>query len=68
MSVKFSVGVSDVEEDRLLLEERRQSAEWLGRVGDDELEDRPPGWPLSPPACDEDTDADPEPDQPPWAW
>jgi hypothetical protein len=67
MSVKFSVGVSDVEEDRLLLEERRQSAEWLGRGSDEELEARPPGWPLSPPASDE--EADPDPDQPPvWAW
>lgn len=48
MSIKISVGVSEAEDDRQLLEERRQSPDWLGLEGDDaELEARAPGWPLS---------------------
>jgi hypothetical protein len=65
MSVKFSVGVSEIEEDRILLEERRQSPDWIGRGGDGDLEARPPGWPLSRPAPEEDV----EEELPPvWAW
>jgi hypothetical protein len=67
MAVKFSVGVSELEEDRLLLEERRQSPDWVGRSGDGELEARPAGWPPSSSAPEEEAE-EPAELLPPWAW
>jgi len=64
MSVKFSVGVSDEQEDRLLLEElRRQRPSQTLASAEEELETRRPGWPLR--AVSED---EPEQSQPFWAW
>lgn len=66
MSVKFSVGISELEEDRLLLEEQRQSPEWVGLSAEGDLEARPAGWPLWAPAPDEEAE---EHELPPvWAW
>jgi hypothetical protein len=66
MSVKFSVGVSETEEDdedRELLETLRRSPSRIDRTSDEGLETRPAGWPLR--AEGED---DPEPQPSIWAW
>jgi hypothetical protein len=67
MSIKFSVGVSEAEEDRVLLEERRQSPARLSHDSDDEPTARPAGWPLSSQSSQEEED---EPIDLPstWAW
>ena len=67
MSVKFSVGVSETEEDdedRELLETLRRSPSRIDRTTTDEgLETRPAGWPLR-----ADGEDDPEPQPSSWAW
>jgi hypothetical protein len=65
MSIKFSVGVSEEIEDRLLLEQRRSSPDWLGVSGEAELQARPPGWPPSRVGAEEEAG---EPGPPLWAW
>jgi hypothetical protein len=66
MRIKFSVGVSEAEEDRRRLEElRRQSGlASLASVHDDP-EARPPGWPAAPDEVDDETAS---PAVPLWAW
>ena len=69
MSIKISVGVSDVEADRLLLEEQRQSPIGVASSSDDELAARPAGWPLSPVLSEDDGDDSEELELPSlWAW
>lgn len=63
MSVKFSVGVSETDEDRELLETLRRSPSRIDRHGDEGLEARPAGWPLRGEG-DEDAEAQPST----WAW
>lgn len=62
MSVKFSVGVSETDEDRALLETLRRSPSRLDAGGEEDLPGRQPGWPLQ---GESDEDAPP---QSPWAW
>jgi hypothetical protein len=61
MKVKFSVGVTKGQQDRLLLEERRRSPNWLGLDAD---ETRACGWP-APPSADEDIESQAVSH---WAW
>lgn len=63
MSVKFSVGVSETDEDRELLETLRRSPSRIDRPSDDGLEARPAGWPLRGEG-DEETETQPST----WAW
>jgi hypothetical protein len=63
MSVKFSVGVSETDEDRALLETLRQSPSRLESPTEEELPARRAGWPLGP-----DADDDSAAVQSTWAW
>lgn len=66
MRIKFSVGLSEAEEDRLRLEEqRRRSSQANALAGDEDPEDRAPGWPAAPEGPEEELD---RPAIPVWAW
>ena len=63
MSVKFSVGLSETDEDRELLETLRRSPSRIERPSEEGSEPRPAGWPLSGEG-DEDFESPPSS----WAW
>ena len=64
MGVKFSVGVSDGQDDRQQLEElRRRSPAQRGRA-EQGREPRTPGWPVPASSADDESLAG----QPVWAW
>jgi hypothetical protein len=63
MSVKFSVGVSEADEDRELLETLRRSPSRIDPSNDASTEIRPAGWPLR---AEGEEDAESQPSI--WAW
>jgi hypothetical protein len=66
MRIKFTVGMSEAEEERLRLEEqRRQSSQGSTFGGDEDPEARAPGWPAASDSPDEEVDP---PAIPIWAW
>jgi hypothetical protein len=66
MGIKFSVGVSEAEEDRLRLEEqRRQSGQSAANATSEDPETRAQGWPAAASESDEEGDPDAIPV---WAW
>lgn len=65
MGIKFSIGISDGQEDRRLLEElRRKSPAGQRGRGDKKREAKAPGWPLQASTEDEPSVAG----QSLWAW
>jgi hypothetical protein len=68
MGIKFSVGVSDFEEDRRALEElRRKSPAGSRERGDSKGEAGAPGWSLQASAEDDEHESAPT-GQSLWAW
>ena len=67
MSIKFSVGMSEAEEDRLRLEQGRQSPRGMVACSERDLSARPPGWPVAPEGSDDERELEPAA-LPLWAW
>lgn len=69
MGIKFSVGMSDLHEDRRALEElRRKSPSGGRRRGEKKREAGAPGWPLQASSDDEPADEPAVAGQSLWAW